>query len=297
LLANQQVSITQSELEQLIKIPKVKFDLPLNDQTYPSFVGLVGRPKTRGWKAGVYIFTHIPTGDKYVGSSNSLSRRLDQYFTPHHHLNQEDSGLLLPLIKKEGFDKFSLEILVMPPKLAYNDYFLFLEQYYLLHESFNLNTQRIVNFRVNQGKNVYLYDQEGLILYYSSKSFNQIKGDLGIHITTCKNCIKTGQLFLDFFKISDSPIEGAIKADLSFSELTNLISEKRKIFLSQTFKKTNSLAITIKDTETGEIFEFSSIIATVRYFKSKNITVDRNIIAKCLNTNKPYKGYIYSKKQ
>lgn len=160
----------------------------------------------------------------------------------------------MPLIKKEGFDKFSLEILVMPPKLAYNDYFLFLEQYYLLHESFNLNTQRIVNFRVNQGKNVYLYDPEGLILYYSSKSFNQIKGDLGIHITTCKNCIKTGQLFLDFFKISDSPIEGAIKADLSFSELTNLISEKRKIFLSQTFKKTNSLAITIKDTETGEIF-------------------------------------------
>jgi hypothetical protein len=62
-------------------------------------------------------------------------------------LNQEDSGLLLPLIKKEGFDKFSLGILVMPPpKLANNDYFLFLEQYYLLHESFNLNTQRIVNF-------------------------------------------------------------------------------------------------------------------------------------------------------
>lgn len=121
-------------------------------------------------------------------------------------MNQEDYGLLLPLVKKEGFDKFSLEILVMPPKFANNDYFLFLEQYYLLHESFNLNTQRIVNFRVNQGKNVYLYDKEGLTLYYSSKSFNQIKGDLGIHIITCKNCIKTGQLFLDFFKISDSPI-------------------------------------------------------------------------------------------
>ena len=120
-------------------------------------------------------------------------------------------------------------------------------QYYLLHESFNLNTQRIVNFRVNQGKNIYLYDQEGLTLYYSSKSFNQIKGDLGIHIITCKNCIKTGQLFLDFFKISDSSIEGAIKADISFSELTNLICEKRKKFLSQTFKKSNSLELTIKD--------------------------------------------------
>lgn len=44
LLENQGVSITQSEFELLIKIPGVKFDLPLNYQTYPSFVGLVGKP-------------------------------------------------------------------------------------------------------------------------------------------------------------------------------------------------------------------------------------------------------------
>ena len=48
------------------------------------------------------MFTHKATGSKYVGSSNSLSRRLDQYFT-FKHFNQENSGLLLPLIKKDGF--------------------------------------------------------------------------------------------------------------------------------------------------------------------------------------------------
>ena len=58
--------------------------MPISDQIYSSFVALVGRPNSRGWRPGVYIFTHKPTGDKYVGSSNNLSRRLDQYFTFKH---------------------------------------------------------------------------------------------------------------------------------------------------------------------------------------------------------------------
>lgn len=59
----------------------------------------------------------------------------------------------------------------------------------ILHESFNLNSQRIVNFRVNQGNQIYLYDLKGKTLYYSSKSLSQIQGDLGIHPHTCKSCI------------------------------------------------------------------------------------------------------------
>lgn len=53
------------------------------------------------------------TDSKYVGSSNSISRRLDQYFK---HYNQKNSGLLLPL-KKDGFDVFSLEVFVVPDNL------------------------------------------------------------------------------------------------------------------------------------------------------------------------------------
>lgn len=39
-------------------------------------------------------------------------------------------------------------------------------------------------------------------------------------------------------------------------------------------------------------FEFPSIVAAVRYLKSKNIKADRNILTKHLNKDKPYKGYL-----
>lgn len=307
LLANQGVSITQAKLDKLKNIPGVKFNLPFNDQTIHALIGLIGRPKTRGLKAGVYIFTHNPTGRKYVGSSNSLSRRLDQYFT-FKHLNQDNSGQLLPLIKSEGFDKFSLEVFVLPatPEFSSDYDFLFLEQYYLLHRSFNLNTQRIVNFRVNQGNSIYLYDLKGETLYYSSRStargiqpqrggsLNQIQGDLGIHPNTCKSCLK-GNNYLNFFKITDTPIEGANKVNLSIAELSSLISEKKMLFLSDTSRARFSRPVVMKNIETGETIEFSSIIAIVNHFKLKDKIFDRNKIAKVLNTNQPYHGYIFTK--
>jgi hypothetical protein len=82
ILANQGVSITQKELNILLNIKGVTFDLPFNSQTFPALYGLVGKPKSRRPKAGIYIFTHLATGRKYVGSSNSLSIRLEQYFNP-----------------------------------------------------------------------------------------------------------------------------------------------------------------------------------------------------------------------
>jgi len=134
---------------------------------------------------------------------------------------------LLPLIQKEGFDQFSLEVFVMPSEFSSDYCYLFLEQYHLLHKSYNLNTQRIVNFRVNQGTKIYLYDLEGKTLYYSSKSLNQIQGDLGIHPNTCRNCLKEGKIYLNFFKITSTFIEGANTANLNVPELASLITEKK----------------------------------------------------------------------
>ena len=73
LLVNQHVYITQGELEKLKSIPSVKYNLPLNDDTARAFIGLVRRSNSRINRAGVYIFTHLATGSKYVGSSNSLA--------------------------------------------------------------------------------------------------------------------------------------------------------------------------------------------------------------------------------
>jgi hypothetical protein len=74
-LLNQKVAIFQKELDELLNLPSVKFDLPITDETYPSILALIGKPQSRRSKTGVYIFTHKYTNNKYVGSSNDLARR------------------------------------------------------------------------------------------------------------------------------------------------------------------------------------------------------------------------------
>ena len=318
LLKNQRVSITEAELTRLKAIPGVRFDLPLNDQTSSAFEALVGKPNTRGIKAGVYIFTHIASGAKYVGSSNSLSRRLDQYFS-FKHFNQRNLGLLIPLINKEGFEAFNLEVFVIsndiglkfkdsnnlnfnfsravgpPPAACGVRGYLFLEQFYLLHEKFNLNTQRIVNFRIDKGKAVYLYSLDWKVLYYCGYSLNEIKSALGIHYATCTNCIKTGNSYLGFFRISTDYLKGAEKTKLSLQELLDLIDMKKKEALKKSSRAKFSKTIIIREENQEQTLEFPSITMAVKYLKSIGIHVDRNQLAKHLDTNKPYKGYIFSK--
>ena len=68
-------------------------------------------------------------------------------------------------MEKQGLGAFSLQVLVVPtsyPKFSH----YFLEQYYLLDKSFNLNTHKVVNFIVNQGFKLFLYDLDCKTLYY-----------------------------------------------------------------------------------------------------------------------------------
>lgn len=68
-------------------------------------------------------------------------------------------------MEKQGLGAFSLQVLVVPtfyPKFSH----CFLEQYYLLDKSFNLNTYKVVNFIVNQEFKIFLYDLDCKTLYY-----------------------------------------------------------------------------------------------------------------------------------
>ena len=56
LLLNQNVSITQQQLDELISLSSVKFDLPLTDQTYSALLGLIGKPKSKRSKPGYIYF-------------------------------------------------------------------------------------------------------------------------------------------------------------------------------------------------------------------------------------------------
>lgn len=127
----------------------------------------------------------------------------------------------------------------MPLEFSSDYYFLFLEQYYVLHKDFDLNTLRIVNFRVNQGNKTYLYDSEGQTLYYSSKSIRQMCDDLGISHLTIKKCIEKESLYLNFFKLTRTLLVGAKISNLNLQELGSLIAERKRQFLksSLTLKK------------------------------------------------------------
>ena len=105
------------------------------------------------------------------GSSNDLARRFKQYFEKNALFNNKDTGILLPMIEKEELKAFTLKVTVIPSSYPRYSH-AFLEQYYLLNKEYNLNTHRIVNFRVSQGFNIYLYDKDCKILYYSNNSLN-----------------------------------------------------------------------------------------------------------------------------
>jgi len=76
----------------------------------------------------------------YVGSSSSLARRLIGYFNSTH----KETDKLIPLIKKEGINAFDLEVIPLIDNYVVNQE-LSLEQYFLLHSKFNLNTLKVIN--------------------------------------------------------------------------------------------------------------------------------------------------------
>lgn len=271
-LSNQKVSISQKELDGLLRLPSVIFNLPITDQTYPSLLALIGKPQSRRSNCGVYIFTHKNTGNKYAGSSNDLARRFKQYFEKNVLFNNKTTGMLLPLLEKEGFDAFTLEIIIIPESFS-NYPYCFLEQYYLLDKRFNLNTQRIVNFRVNQGFKIFLYDLDCKILYFTSQSLNAFCADLGIHNSTYKKGIK-GVPYLDFFTISNAFVVDAIPANLTLSELRDLLAQRREESFVKRVESYGKI-IEVIDKETNARTTYPSVQSVASKFNIDRATIRR----------------------
>ena len=287
-LLTQKMAIPQKELDKLLNLPSVKFDLPITDETHSSLLALIRKPHSKRSNTGVCIFTHKLTGNKYVGSSNDLARRLKQYFDKDLLFANKNYGLLVPLINKEGFGAFSLQIIVVPssyPKYSY----CFLEQYFLLDKSFNLNTQRIVNFRVNQGFKVFLYDLDCKTLYHSSNSLNAFCADLGVHSSSYRKCISSGVPYLNLFVISNTLIPDAIPANLTESEVCELLAKRRKENLDQKSIDLGKV-VEVFDKDTNEIKTYPSL-----YKVAYRLGTTRTTVRSYITSGKAYKKRYYLK--
>ena len=156
ILAYCNITINDEILKNLINSPRIVINNldKEGSSTKKIIKDNLGLPSSKIQVPGVYIFTHKNTGQKYVGSSSQLAVRLSGYLNNKY----KTMGKFLPLLNKESFFNFTLEIIPL-----YNNYSfrseIVLEQFYLLDPSFNLNTIKVANNPSgSNAKPLYMYD-------------------------------------------------------------------------------------------------------------------------------------------
>ena len=318
ILLNQNLSVTDSKLEELLKVQGVEIDLdiskPENSQVLSE---LTGKSKYKGF-SGVYMFIHKNTRgsalQKYVGSSNLLRRRMDYYFKGDFPLAAPQPsaplagarrvGKFLPLLYKEGLKAFKLIIFKLDSnKFSLKDA-LILEQYYLLNKEFNLNTLRVVNVGSSKGDAVYVYDLTCSTLYYKAKSRIELKRVLGIHTETSKKYVDSKIPYLNKFLLLSYPIPTASISNISVEELVNRMQKERQDMYKFGTRRSLSVELEIKEGNKfvssggGYTLNFDSLASCVEYLKGLGLTIKRDTLTKYIKNEKVFHNFLckYSKK-
>jgi hypothetical protein len=246
ILLNQNLSVTDSKLEELLKVKGIELDLPVSTpENHKLLDQLTGKSKYKGF-SGVYIFIHKDSGQKYVGSSNLLRRRLNYYFKGEFSLG----GKLLHLLHKEGLKAFKLIIFKLDSNKFSNQDSLILEQYYLLDKEFNLNTLRVVNAGSSKGDAVYVYDLACSTLYYHAKSRIELKRILKIHTETSKKYVDSKIPYLNKFLLLSYPIPTASISNISLEELVDIMEKERQGMYTLGTRRSISVELEIKEGNT-----------------------------------------------
>jgi GIY-YIG catalytic domain len=281
-LAFSNIKISQTMLDEILKRPRLEFsNLDVDTIRSDYFLKNIGTIRGNIQIPGVYIWTHLSTGDKYVGSSSTLARRLIGYFKGTH----KEIGKLMPLIKSNGIGAFKLEVLPLIESYSINQE-LSLEQYFLLHSEFNLNTLRVVNnFSGARAKPLYMYTKDLSELIYYSDVQEDFIFKLRIHHTIFTRSLKTGTYYLDKYVFTDKPILGAKENNYSIVEINKILDKDRLEIQNK------SRRVFLKTVDGSDTKEFNSIIDCVDYLNtiapSNKTTLYRHI-----KTGKPYQGYI-----
>lgn len=299
ILLNQNLLVTDSKLEELLKVKGVEFDLPISTpKNKELFSELSGKSKYKGF-SGVYIFIHVNTGHKYVGSSNLLRRRLDYYFKGDFTL----IGKFLPLLHKEGLKAFKLIIFKLDSnKFSIKDA-LILEQYHLLNKEFNLNTLRVVNAGSSKGHAIYVYDLTCSTLYYHAKSNIELKRVLKIHTETSKKYIDSKLPYLNKFLLLSYPIPTALTSNISVDELVDKMQKERRDTYILGTRRSIPVELEVKEGNTfvdarDQKFYFDSLTSCNEYLRKLGLTIKRDTLTKYINNEKVFHNFLckYSNK-
>lgn len=276
----------------MINIPSfVLTDIDRKSITKEIIKEKLGLPHGKQRIPGIYIFTHLTTGRKYVGSSLELALRLNGYI----NLTHRESGLLISLLKKEQLKHFSLQVFPF-----YDNYIkgseIVLEQYHLLDPSFALNTIKVANNPSgSNAKSLYMYNRDMSILYYNSTQQIDFIRKFNVHHTTFTKHLKKGTYYLGKYLFLREPVLTAKVKDMLYSDLALMLEKDRVKFNKN--KPLNSLSkpVIITDINKGSsnsTILLSSLGKCVEYFQNKGLSAHQTTLVKHINSGKVYHGYI-----
>lgn len=297
ILLNQNLVVTDTKLEQLLKVKGVELDLPISSAENRQLLDeLAGKSKHKGF-FGVYMFIHKNTGHKYVGSSNLLRRRMDYYFKGDFLL----AGQFLPLLHKEGLKAFKLIIFKLDNNKFSSQDALKLEQYHLLNKEFNLNTLRVVNAGSSKGDPVYVYDLTCSTLYYHAKSKIELKRVLKIHTETSKKFIDSKIPYLNKFLLLSYPIPTASVSNISIDELLGIMQKGRQDTYTLGTRRSIHVELEIKEGNTlvgllrrpvGHTLNFDSLTSCIEYLRGLGLTIKRDTLTRYIKMGKVFHNFL-----
>lgn len=293
ILLNQNLVVTDSKLNQLLKVKGVEIDLPISTPDNSKLLDeLTGKSKHKGF-FGVYMFIHKITGDKYVGSSNLLRRRMDYYFKGDFPL----AGKFLPLLGKYGLKAFKLIIFKLDSNKFSSQDALILEQYYLLNKEFNLNTLRVINAGSSKGDPIYVYDLTCSTLYYHAKSKIELKRVLNIHTETSKKFIDSKLPYLNKFLLLSYPISTVSVSNISIQELVGIMQEERQNTYKLGTRRSIPVELEIKEKNIfvdypGYNLKFDSLTSCIEYLRGLGLTIKRDTLTRYIKMGKVFHNFV-----
>jgi len=290
ILAYRSLETADQELKSLINTPSFTLtNLNEKSRTKEIIKDKLGLPNSKERIPGIYIFTHLSTGRKYVGSSSQLAFRLNGYI----NLSHKESGLLIPLLKKEGLKKFALQVFPF-----YSNYIkgseIVLEQYYLLDPSFTLNTIRVANNPSgSNSKSLYIYNRDMTILYFFSTQQIDFIRKLNIHHSTFTKHLENGTFYLGKYLFSRVPVLTAKVKDMSYLDLGLMLEKDRVKYNKNKPLNSSSKAVILTDVNNLEnTIVLPSLGKCVEYLQDKGLSASQVTLVKYINLGKAYKGYL-----
>ena len=298
ILLNQDITVTDSKLKDLLKVEGVEFNLcssifSVAKEDSKLFSELTGISKYKG-HSGVYMFIHKTTGQKYVGSSNLLRRRMDYYFKGDFTCLM---GKFLPLLAQEGLGPFKLSIFKLDNNKFNVKDALILEQYHLLSKEFDLNTLRVVNAGSSKGESVYVYDLTCSTLYYHASSRIELKRTLKVHPETCKKFLDSNLPYLNRFLLLSGLIPTAVKSNMSVLELLEIMQKERQTTYTLGTRRNISVMLEIKDGNKfvdtwGQTLKFESLTACINYLRDIGLIIKRETLSKYIKIEKEFHHFL-----